>query len=100
MAKTVTVYPERGKWVVRRDAAGTIKVFTTQKEAIEKARTLACALAPSQVVVIGRNGMIRNAITHGYPKVSDPPIKSARSRKIEKAVVRVALERLKSAERA
>ena len=100
MARTVHVYPLRGKWVVRRDATGASNVFSTQKEAIEKARSLARDLAPSQVVVIGRSGIIRGSITHGFPKVSDPPIKSGRFRKIEKAVGKVALERLTSADSA
>jgi hypothetical protein len=45
------------------------------------------------MVVHGRDGRIRDHVTHGLPKVQDPPGKSARATKIQKAVGKVALER-------
>ena len=101
MAKTVHVYPLKRKWVVKREGRHASQVYPTQKEAIEHARCLARDLAPSQMVVHGQNGMIREHVTHGLPRVQNPPGKGkAAQKRIEKAVGRVVLERITSDDRA
>ena len=94
MAKTVHVYPSDDGWVVKQEGAKTSGVFTTQKEAIESARVIVRDSVSSQMVVHGRDGRIREHLTHGLPRVQDPPGKRGRAKSIEKAVGRVALERV------
>ena len=97
MAKTVHVYPSDKGWAVKREGAKAGTLFHTQKRAIESARVIVRDSAQSQMVVHGRDGRIRDHVTHGLPRVQDPPGKSRGARKIEKAVGRVALERVTSA---
>jgi len=53
------------------------------------------------MVVHGQNGMIREHVTHGLPRVQNPPGKGkAAQKRIEKAVGRVVLERITSDDRA
>lgn len=61
-----------GKWVVKRQHApdGEFDAFETKDEAIERARTKAHRVLPSQVVVHRADGTIENEFTYGndpYP---------------------------------
>jgi len=94
MAKTVHVYHSENGWAVKREGGRVSRVFSTQREAIESARLIARKDTPSQMVVHGRDGRIRDHVTHGLPRVQDPPGKSIGAKKILKAVGKVALERL------
>ncbi|MCP5119470.1 MAG: DUF2188 domain-containing protein [bacterium] len=96
MAKTIHVYPSNGGWAVKQEGTKSSMVFPTQKKAIASARAIARDSAPSQLVVYGREGRIRRHVTHGLPKVQDPPSRSRGAKEIEKAVGRVALERVTS----
>jgi hypothetical protein len=82
---------------VKKEGGADRKVFATRRQAIEKAREIARDSAPSQMVVYGKDGRIRDHVTHGVPRVQDPPSKSRRAIRLEKAVGRHALERLRSA---
>jgi hypothetical protein len=99
MTKTVHVFWAADGWAVRRDGRKSGKIFATQKEAIVRARSIVRESAPSQMVVHGKDGMILDHVTHGLPRVQNPPRKSGRFNRIEKAVGRVALERVTSSDR-
>ena len=92
MFKTVHVYQAEKGWAVKRIGGKVSQLFSTQREAIKAARLISRKAAPSQMVVLGKDGRIRDYVTHGLPRVQDPPGK--RSTRIEKAVGRIALERL------
>lgn len=94
MAKTVHVYHAEKGWAVKRDSGSASRVFSTQKEAIERARSLARGATPSQIVVYGRDGSIKDHVTYGLPRIQDPPQKGAGAHRIQKAVGRMALTRL------
>jgi len=94
MAKTVHVYLSDKGWAVKREGGSARSVFSTQREAIESARVIALKAAPSQMVVHGRDGRIRDHVTHGLPKVQDPPGRNAAAKRIQKAVGKLVLERL------
>ena len=96
MAKTVHVYKDKSGWAVRREGQRSSNVVSTQREAIEIARSIARDSAPSQMIVHDRDGTIRDHVTHGLPKVHNPPVKRGSYRKIEKAAGKVALERITS----
>ena len=67
------------------------RVFSTQREAIESARAIAKEDS-GQLVVHGRNGLIREYDTYGMPPIQEPPGK--KSAKIEKAVGKITRDRL------
>ena len=92
MQKTLHVIPKDGRWAVKREGGGATRVFSTQREAIESARVMARGDSSWQLVVHGRNGQIREHNTYGMPPIQDPPGK--KSVKIEKAVVKITLDRL------
>ena len=92
MSQTINVYRAERGWAVKRVGGKVSQVFSTQREAIKAARLISRKAAPSQMVVLGKDGRIKDYVTHGLPRVQDPPGK--RSTKIEKAVGRMALERL------
>ena len=99
MVKTVHVFPSADGWAVRGNWRKSGNIFATQRAAVEKARSIARDSAPSQMVVHGKDGLIKGYVTHGLPRVQNPPHKSVRSDRIERAVARVALERLTSNDR-
>jgi hypothetical protein len=90
----VHVFASPDGWVVQREGTQrAASVFATQKEAILKARTIARTRSVSgQMVVHGRNGLIKRYAAYGLPKVQDPPGK--RDKRIERAVSKFVLERL------
>lgn len=92
MPKTVHVIPRNGQWAVKRDSGTPTRVFSTQREAIESAKTMARNDGAGQLVVHGRNGQIREHDTYGMPPIQDPPGK--KSAKIEKAVAKITRDRL------
>jgi len=92
MPKTVHVIPKNGQWAVKREGGKAARVFSTQREAIESARVIARGESSGQLVIHGRNGLIREHATYGMPPIQDPPGK--KSAKIEKAVGRITLDRL------
>ena len=94
MAITLHVYPVLKGWAVRREGSDTLGVFPTQKEAIKHARSVARDSAPGQLVVLGKDGRIKDYATYGLPKVLDPHGKTSGAGRIEKAIGRIALERL------
>jgi hypothetical protein len=100
MVRVVKVYPISGGWEVKGDTAGkgksnaqTVKVFSNQKEAIQNGRAMVREAAPSQLVIFGKDGRVRDHITYGIPKIQEPPVRAKGSLKIERAVGRVALSR-------
>jgi uncharacterized protein DUF2188 len=96
MTKTVHVFPSGKGWAVKQEGTKSGGLYSTQKQAIESARLIAKESAPSQMVVYGRDGLIKKHVTHGLPRVQDPPGASRRSKEIERAVVRVVLEHVTS----
>lgn len=53
-------------WAVKREGADRASgVFSTQEEAIQRARQLALDNQPSQVIVQGRDGKFRTEWTYG-----------------------------------
>jgi hypothetical protein len=93
MAITVHVYRSDAGWAVKRAGRKSSDLFPTQKAAIEEARSIARDSAPSQLVVHGKDGLIRDYVTHGLPRVQDPPVMRGGKKSIQKAVARVVLER-------
>ncbi len=93
MAKTVHVYRSADGWAVKREERKSSELFVTQKAAVERARSIARDTAPSQLIVHGKDGLIRDYVTHGLPKVQDPPGKRGGKKSIQRAVARVVLER-------
>jgi hypothetical protein len=96
MARTVHVYRADHGWAVKREGAKSSRFFPTQKEAIGSAREIVRDSAPGQMVVHGKDGTIREHVAYGLPKVQDPPGKQRGVTNIEKAVGRVALQRVTS----
>ena len=92
MSKTIHVYHAERGWAIKRVGGKVSQVFSTQREAIKTARLIARKSAPSQMVVLGKDGRIKDYVTHGLPRVQYLP--GVRSTRIEKAVGRLALERL------
>jgi hypothetical protein len=94
MGKTVHVYPFHSGWAVQREGkAGA--VYSTKKDAVEKARSLVRGLAVGQIVVHGKDGRILSRTTRGLPKVQQPPRKSGLgTKRIQKAVWEVVRDRL------
>ena len=92
MAKTVHVILSNGAWTVKRATGTKTLVFSTQREAIESARTMLRGAQCGQLVVHGRDGRIKEHDTYGMPPIQDPP--GRRSAKIEKAVGKITRDRL------
>src|SRR5712664_2448475 len=93
LAKTVHVYHSANGWAVKRYGGRASSLFSTRSEAIERARSIARKAAPSQMVVHGRDGGIKEYVTYGMPRVQEPPGNGPRTKKIQDAVDRVALQR-------
>ncbi len=87
MRKTVYVVPRAGQWSVTRGEGEAARDYSTQREAIERARAMAKADHSGQLVVYGRDGRIREHATYGMPPIQDPPGK--KSVRIEKAVGKI-----------
>ena len=94
VTKTIHVYHAEDGWAVKRIGGGVSQVFSTQREAIVSARSIARKAAPSQMVVHGVDGRIRDYVTHGLPRVQDPPGKSSGAKRIQRAVTKAALFQL------
>ena len=95
MAKTIHVIPYPGGWAVRREGGKEGEVFTTQKDAIARARTISKEISPSQVVVYTRGGRIASVEVRGFPKIQKSPLKSSiGTRNIEKAISEIVRSRL------
>ena len=65
------------------------------KEAIGRARALARASVPSKMLVYSKDGLMRDYVTYGLRRIPQWP-KGPNSERIEKAVVRLTIERLTS----
>jgi hypothetical protein len=90
--KTVHVVPSGGGWAVRREGRLS-DTFSTQANAIKAARDMVRNNVIGQFVVLKQDGQIVKHVTHGLPKVQDPPGKRGGKKKIQNAAGRVALER-------
>ena len=99
MAKTVHVFPSGEGWAVKGPGSGkTGGFFLTQKDAVVSARFIVKKSASGQVVIHGTGGRIAASYVKGLPKIQKSPVKSSLgSKNIEKAVSKLALERLASA---
>jgi hypothetical protein len=99
MAKTIHVVPSGRGWAVK-DAGNSQNgaIFSTQKDAMVRARFLVKESASGQIAVHGKSGRIAASEVHGLPKIQKPPVKSSLGlRNIERAVSKLVLERLNSA---
>lgn len=92
MSRTVHVIPKNGRWAVAQEGAKGVQTFSTQREAIAKARVLVRKRSSGQLVVHGRNGRIRESDTYGMPAIQDPPGK--KSATIERAIRKITRDRL------
>ncbi|MEO8597660.1 MAG: DUF2188 domain-containing protein [Candidatus Solibacter sp.] len=90
--KTVHVVPSGDGWAVRGES-GKDSTFSTQADAIKAASHIVRDSVAGQFVVLRHDGKIVKHVTHGLPKVQDPPGKRGGKKKIQNAVGRVALER-------
>jgi len=92
--KTKTVYIiHRGEgWAVQWGGDSTFQIHATQRAAIDGARKEVRSSGPSQIVVYGLDGKIRERHTYQMPPIQDPPGK--KSARIEKAVSKVTRDRL------
>ncbi len=93
MARTVHVYPVAGEWAVKKEGASG-KTYATEQEAIKAARETVRSASAGQVVVHGKKGQIRGREAYRMTPIQDPPKKSRLSRLIDRAVGKVALERV------
>jgi hypothetical protein len=96
MSKTVHVYRSGNGWTVKREGAKAAGIFRPQKEALESAHAIVRDSASSQMIVHGKDGRLKEHVTHGLPKVRNPPHRSRNSTRIEKAVGKHALERVRA----
>jgi uncharacterized protein DUF2188 len=94
-AKTVHVYPSDGTWAVKQEGKSA-KTFSTQQEAVHAAKKIVKGRKAAQLVVHGKNGQILEHEAHGMIRIQDPPKKSRIAERIERAVAKVALERVQS----
>jgi hypothetical protein len=98
MTETIHVFPSGNGWAVK--GAGTGKsgaLFTTQKDAVVRARGIVGKRASGQVVVHRKNGRIAVAEVRGLPRIRTSFVKSSLgTENIERAVSKLALERLGS----
>jgi Uncharacterized protein conserved in bacteria (DUF2188) len=94
MSRTFHIYFADKGWTVRREGSKPNGVFPTQKEAIEIARAVAKKAAPSQVVLHGKSGTLRAMGVYGMPPIQEPSQRSPNGKLFEKAISKLALERL------
>ena len=90
MFKSVHVYHSDNGWAVKRIGGGASKLFPTQREAIELARSIARKTAPSQI------GMVRIREPYGLPRIREPHPMPPRSRQIQTAIGKYMPERFAS----
>ncbi len=95
--KTFHVYPSEGRWVVKKEGKRAA-LFPTQAEAI-KAATDIVRDDSGQLVIHGVDGRIRDSKVYRMVRVQDPPKKSRAAKRINNAVGKVALKRVKSTTR-
>ncbi len=93
MDKTVSVYHSDNGWAVKRIGGGASKLFPTQREAIECARSIARKTAPSQIAVYARSGMVRMNERYGLPSLKTQRPMTPRSRQIRTAIGKYMLDR-------
>lgn len=97
--KTVYVIPHNGGWTVKREGTKGSTVFSTQKDAVTRARSIAKHIIPGQIVVYNKDGRVASVYVRGLPKIQKPPVKSSLgARKIQKAVFEIVRNRLEAAE--
>ena len=70
MFKTIHVYQAERGWAVKRIGGKVSQLFSTKREAIKTARLISRKAAPSQMVVLGKDGSIKDYVTHGLPRGS------------------------------
>jgi len=88
---TVLVEYKEGHWTVRRVLHKRApKVFATKAKAVAAAKAIAIATQPSQVTIIGRNGLIHSVHRYGLPQLAKLPYRGEISDQIERAVLKVA----------
>jgi hypothetical protein len=95
MTKTFHVYRSNGGWVVQKEGKRA-NMFRTQREAVEAARQIVKDSAAGQLVIHGSDGQVRDHETYGMTRIQDPPKKSRLAKRIQRAVGKVALERVQS----
>ena len=93
MDKTVSVYHSDNGWAVKRIGGRASKLFPTQREAIECARSIARKTAPSQIAVYARSGMVRFNEQYGLPRLKRTRPLTPRARQIRTAIGKYMLER-------
>ena len=96
MSKTVNVYHSDNGWAVKRTGGGASKLYRTQREAIEIARSIAKKTSPSQMAVYARSGMVRISERYGRPSLKQQHPMTPRSRQIQTAIGKYMLERFAS----
>jgi len=90
--KTVQVVRLAHGWAIRREG-GKDSTFSNQADAIKAASNIVRNRAAGQFVVLRQDGRIVKYVTHGLPKVQDPPGRRGGNKHIQDAVGRVALAR-------
>jgi len=94
-AKTVHVYRSDGVWTVKKEGTSA-KTFSSQRKAVDAARESVKKAGAGQLVVYGRNGQIREYRTYRMTRIQDPPKRSRIAGRIERAVGKMALERVQA----
>lgn len=97
--KTIHVYRSDGVWAVKR-AGTSARTFPTQRAAVAAAKKTARKQNAAQFVVHGKNGEILDYGTYGIVRIQDPPKKSRIAGRIGRIVGKVALEKVRSNDRA
>jgi hypothetical protein len=94
-AKTIHVYRSNGTWTVKKEGKSA-RIFPTQQKAVHAAKESVKKEGAGQFVVHRRNGQIQEYETYRMTRIQDPPKKSRRALRIERAVGKIALERVQS----
>ena len=90
------MFQKDGHWALRK-AGGGVRLYSTQKEAIEAGRRMVRKAALGQLVVLRSTGTYRTFDRHGLPIRQRSRLKSTLGRKaIQGAVHAAILERLLS----
>ena len=94
-AKTFHVYRSDGAWTVKKEGKPG-RTFPTQQQAITAARASMRREGSGQFVVHGRDGRIRQYGTYRMTRIQEPRKKSPNAAQIERAVSKMALERVQA----
>jgi Uncharacterized protein conserved in bacteria (DUF2188) len=94
-AKTIHIYQSDGAWAVKKEGKSA-KTFSTQQKAVDAAKESVKKDGVGQFVVHRGNGQIREYSTYRMTRIQDPPKKSRMAFRIERAVGKIALERVQS----